>query len=219
MNDYIPNSDSAFDTWQGSLFTMVQTNLQKWNIPEADFSVIKTLRDWWTSTYAAASNRHNRTEAQTVAKNNARSAYKKEIRMFVKRHLAFNAAVGDSERDAMGLTIPSGTRTQPQAPSTFPIVDIDFSTRMRHILKFRDSEATGRAKPDKVHGCEIWTKTGGQPPVNESELTYLGTDTKSPHTIDYRGDQQGTVAHYWLRWVNARGEHGPWSAPASAIIA
>lgn len=219
MRDYIPNSDSAFDIWQNTLYLSVEQNLVRWNISEEVFADLKTLHDWWVATYAEASNRHNRTEADIVAKNKARTAYKAHIRLFVKRHLAFNAAVADSERDTMGLTIPSGVRTQPPVPTTFPVVEIDFSTRMRHLIKFRDSESTGRAKPDKVHGCEVWTKIGGQPPVNESELTYIGTDTKSPYTVDYRGDQQGTVAYYWLRWVNARGQHGPWSAPASAIIA
>jgi len=32
------------------------------------------------------------------------------------------------------------------------------------------------------------------------------------------GTQAGKTVYYWLRWVNTRGEAGPWSSVASAMV-
>lgn len=58
----------------------------------------------------------------------------------------------------------------------------------------------------------------GPPPVDPGELTFLAVDTRAPYTRDYDGAQGSKPAHYMLRWVNSRGEVGPWSATVTATI-
>ncbi len=58
----------------------------------------------------------------------------------------------------------------------------------------------------------------GPPPVDPGELAFLAVDTRAPYTRDYAGAQGGKPAHYMLRWVNSRGETGPWSETATATI-
>ena len=43
-------------------------------------------------------------------------------------------------------------------------------------------------------------------------------DTRTPYTADYAGADAKKTAHYMLRWVNTKGEKGPWSETASATI-
>ncbi len=38
------------------------------------------------------------------------------------------------------------------------------------------------------------------------------------HVPDCTGTDANKIAHYMLRWVNTRGEKGPWSETASATI-
>jgi predicted phage tail protein len=45
-----------------------------------------------------------------------------------------------------------------------------------------------------------------------------GCHTATPYLAEYTGAQAGQMAYYWLRWVNTRGEKGPWSEPVSATI-
>jgi len=59
---------------------------------------------------------------------------------------------------------------------------------------------------------------GPTPPVDPSELTFLAVDTRTPYTTDFDGADGGKQAHYMLRWVNTRGETGPWSETATATI-
>jgi predicted phage tail protein len=50
-------------------------------------------------------------------------------------------------------------------------------------------------------------------------LTGLAPRCSAISPAQYTGAQAGQMAYYWLRWVNTRGEKGPWSEPVSATIA
>jgi hypothetical protein len=64
----------------------------------------------------------------------------------------------------------------------------------------------------------VWVKVGGPAPTDPSELTYLATDTKTPYTAAFDGVDGGKIAYYMLRWVNSRGERGPWSQTVAATV-
>ena len=110
------------------------------------------------------------------------------------------------------------TRTPAPVPTTRPVAKIDTSQRLQHTISFVDEETPGKSKkPDGVIGCEVWFKLGTAP-TDPSELTYLATDTKTPYIAVFDGADAGKTAHYMLRWVNRRGERGPWSQTVSATI-
>jgi hypothetical protein len=91
--------------------------------------------------------------------------------------------------------------------------------RLRHTVSFTDETTpSSKAKPDGVMGCEIWVKVGKQQPTDPSQLQFLGTDTRTPYVAEYGGGEAGKAAHYMLRWVNTKGEQGPWSQTVSATI-
>lgn len=96
---------------------------------------------------------------------------------------------------------------------------IVFSVRLQHSIHYFDeANSRSRAKPAGVHGCEIWMKLGGSAPVEASKLTYLTTDTRTPYIVTFDGIDAGKTVYYWLRWVNTRSEHGPWSSAISAMV-
>ena len=173
----------------------------------------------WNTTFSKASNKQNRTAAEVQAKKDALDDYKKEIRSFVAEFLANNSKVSDSDRTLMGLTVKSGTRTPAPVPSTSPLGTVDFAVRLQHTLHLSDQATPqSKAKPAGVHGCEVWAKLSGEAPKDASELSYQGVSTTNSYTITYEGKQANTMAYYWLRWVNTRGEYGPWSTTVSSII-
>jgi hypothetical protein len=116
---------------------------------------------------------------------------------------------------AAGLALHGGHAP----PTTRPVVTVDNSVALRHVIGFTDGATPVRtALPEGVMGAEIWVKIGDPPPVDPSELTFLGTDTRTPYVATYPGADANKVAHYMLRWINTRGEKGPWSETASATI-
>ncbi|HEY4785644.1 MAG TPA: hypothetical protein VIH57_06330 [Bacteroidales bacterium] len=217
--DYIPDTDTGFDQWQSGLIENAEPNLTAWGIPTEDFTGLKAKQAPWESAFAKSKNLQTRTRADVQAKDDARQNYEKSLRSFVSQWLANNAKVSNADRERLGLTVRSNTRTPSPEPVTRPVATIDFSIRLRHTINFAD-EATprSRAKPNGMHGCEIWVKIDGEAPKDASELTYLATDTNSPYVANFGGKDAGKVAYYWLRWINTRNQPGPWSSTISAMI-
>ncbi|HAF29649.1 MAG TPA: hypothetical protein DCG75_11445, partial [Bacteroidales bacterium] len=181
---------------------------------------LKALQNNWGDTFAIASSKQNRTSADVQAKDDARTVYEKELRSFVAQWLSFNTKVSNSDRERMGLTVKSGTRTAVPKPTTCPVGAVDFSARLQHTIHYADEASPrSKAKPAGVHGCEIWMKPGGSAPVEASELTFLATATRTPYIITFDGADAGKTVYYWLRWVNTRSEHGPWGSAISAMVA
>lgn len=219
MADYIPQNDADMNVWQGNLVEIIEPNLTVWGILENDFAAVKSKQTIWDATYAKASNKQNRTAADVLAKDEAATEYKKVIRSFVAQWLANNTKVTDADRTRMGLTVKTGTRTATPVPSTCPIGSIDFSVRLQHTIHFMDEASPrSKAKPAGVHGCEIYMKVDGEAPKDASELTYVATDTATPYVVKFDGAKAGKMVYYWLRWVNTRGETGPWSITINAMV-
>ena len=214
MSDYVPHSDAEFNLWQAGLFVLVQTNADAWGILPDDVASLIALQLAWANAFAITSNPKNCTDADTQAKNDARRVYEKALRNFIGQWLAHNAKVTDSDRTRLNITVKSTTHTSVGVPTTSPVATIDFSVRHQHTIKFVDEATpTSKAKPEGVHGCEIWSKVGDQ-----VTFSYLATDTATPYVVIYDEDVAGKTASYHLRWVNTKGEQGPWSAVVSATV-
>ena len=217
-SDFIPRPDAEFNVWQGNLILLIDDNAGDWGITAADITALKARQTVWDSSFVRASNKQNRSTADVRAKDDARAPYEKMLRSFIAQWLANNSKVTDSDRDRLDITVKSGTRTPVPVPATSPIGKIDFSTRQQHILHVVDSITNGKAKPEGVQGCEIWMKTGGEAPKEDSDFVYQGIDTKSPFTVSFLVTDIGKIVYYRLRWINKRGQTGPWSSTVSAIV-
>lgn len=91
---------------------------------------------------------------------------------------------------------------------------VDFSTRLQHKISYADETTPStKAKPAGVHGCEVWVKLG-----DAADFSFLATNTASPYLAVFADADAGKTAVYRLRWVNNRGEHGPWSATVNAML-
>ena len=125
----------------------------------------------------------------------------------------------DAKRAESGMTVRSNTRTPAATPTTRPMAMVDTSQRLRHTINFKDElTPNSKKKPDGVMGAEIWCYIGAVPPVDASTCSFVALDTSTPYVVDYPGADGNKVAHYLLRWVNTRGDKGPWSETVSATI-
>ena len=138
MPDYIPQNDADMNVWQGNLVAIVEPNLTAWGISSDDFAVVKTKQSTWTTAYAKASNKQNRTAADVLAKDDASDDYKKTIRSFVVQWLANNTKVTDTDCTRMGLTVKTGTRTPTPVPTTSPVGTIHFSVHLQYSIHYCD---------------------------------------------------------------------------------
>ena len=219
MADYIPKTDAKYNVWQSNLIFIILENATAWGIPEEVVALLQAAQANWNAAYDKASNKQNRTLADVVTKNEAGDDFTKAIRDVAQQWLVRNPKVTDGDRVRMGITIRSNSRTPVPAPESFPVGSVDFSVRLQHTISFYDqASAHSNAKPEGVTGCEIYLKADGEAPKSVEEMNFQGTCSASPFVVKFDAAKIGKIAWYWLRWVNRKGEAGPWSPVVSAMV-
>ena len=82
-----------------------------------------------------------------------------------------------------------------------------------------DAHSPGRkAKPQGVAFAEIRFQVGGTMPTDPNAMTPLAMEGRAPYRADFDTEDIGKTVYYVLRWVNSRGEAGPWSPFYSAVV-
>jgi len=222
MAGYIPRSDNDFLAWANNFATYANIHLAELGITPLDIIPITDGLTDLDAKMTANVTAQQAAQSARQAKDDSRDVLETAIRQLVRR-LQASDAVDDTERVALGITVPDTVKTvETEGVSTRPIGVVDTSQRLRHEIRFTDEATpTSRAKPDGVMGCEIWVKvlpTGEAAPAGDEGLSFIAMDTASPHTVEYDGADGGKTAHYMLRWVKKNGDKGPWSETVSATI-
>jgi hypothetical protein len=193
-------------------------NMNELHLTPAEVAPLVAAR----SEFNDAVSNNDATQAQARAtrltKDHVRAHAEQLVRPMAGRLQAM-PGMTDAQRERLGITVRSTARAPVGKPTTRPVATVDTTHRLQHTIAFVDElTPTSRAKPDGVSGCEIWIKIDGPPPVDPNELRYLSTDTRSPYVAQFDGVDGGKTAYYMLRWVNTRGEQGPWSQTVGATI-
>jgi len=210
----IPHSDAEFDTWQDNYVEIVKTKAADYGIPAEEVTKVTNKQAVWVKDYGVAKSKNNRDTGEVKAKDDAKADYTATLRAFTKEYLAHNHLVTDADRLHLGITVESGTHTPVAVPTTAPVLTIDFSVRQQHSLNIVDSATPqSKAKPYGVHGFELWRKMS-----DGSDFVYLATYTCTPQLVKYADTDAAKTASYKSRWVNTKGEQGPWSAVVSCLV-
>jgi hypothetical protein len=106
---------------------------------------------------------------------------------------------------------------QISVPFTAPVGKVSFTARLQHTLHISDETMPqNNQKPQGVVGCEIWVNIGPECPADSNEFTYLVTVATTIYTYVVP-PTDAKIVHYLLRWINIRGEYGPWGKPAMVL--
>jgi hypothetical protein len=166
-----------------------------------------------------ASQKPNRGRVDVLAKNQARRALEKAVRIYVKAYLANNPLVTDEDKIAMGLPVYTGVRSPIKPPKTAPVLEIDTRTRRRLSIGYKDEASPKRAKPKGVHGIEIRWAILDHPPASVKELINSSFDTDPPLVLDFDETERGKHVYLCGRWeIRREGEKGPDGAIVEVVI-
>lgn len=128
------------------------------------------------------------------------------------------------------ITVRDTSSTPAPAPSSRPLALVESGQRLTHQLRLVDeSTPTRRARPAGVLGAEVWVKLVAPPHADQpaptdpardpSSFTFLTMTTKPSFRAEFKAGEGGKAAVYMARWVNTRGEKGPWSEVTTATVA
>jgi hypothetical protein len=216
--NYLPGGDAELIAWTNGFLAYVSNDPAALGITINDVLSVSTPASAFVGAFDANVTAQNGAKAAAQAKDAARATTETAIRALVRRIQA-NPNVTNAQRQAMGISLRGTGRTPVDTPTTRPVLQVDTSQALRHTILFHDEATpTSKAKPAGVMGCEIHVQIGGAKPSGPNGMQFLGLDTRTPYLAIYPQEDGGKMAYYLARWVNTKGESGPWSEMAIATI-
>lgn len=214
----IPESDSQFDAFQNLAYTTINGNLAAYGLVAGDMTDVTAAKTAWDADYPAALAAKAAAQAAVAAKDVARADYNAALGVLFGKIYA-DPTVAEEDLQAAGLPVRDTIRTPSPIPTTRPVLILDTSERFRHTVNFADEGTpTSKAKPLGVMGCELRVFIGASAPADPLDYDFAVLDTKTGQTWNFDPADSGQMAHWVARWVNTRGQAGPWSDTVSATI-
>lgn len=213
MADYIPVANEQFKLWADQFIDYASKNGASLGLTAEQIALLTEAHSKWQASY---DNYMSLQKSLSTARQE-NLADRKELQASVRplvRWLQNNPDITNAHRTGFGIPIPDTIKTAASAPTKAPEAKVDITQRLQHTIRL----SRRRAKPKGVMGCEIWMKISDTLPSDPSEFTLLGVVSSSSFTATYNGSDAGKTAHYLLRWVTGKGEHGPWSETYSYVI-
>lgn len=217
-----PRPDADFAAYMNHYFEAVKAWWDAQGLDTTDLKRLEEALEDWNKDYPAHVAAQQRAEAARRNKDAARrelEAQARPITNFVQTY----PKTTDAERAAIGITVRDSSGTPVATPTTRPQAVVRAGGRLTHTLRLTDeSTPTRRARPKGVLGAEVWGTlvAPGQPvPTDPAALSFLTMATKPSVITEYRAADGGKTAVYMLRWVNTRGDKGPWSEVTTATVA
>lgn len=224
-----PRPDGDFDAYMSHYSNAVDKFWNVHGLNPADLAAFKDALSAWFSAYPG----HIAATAAAQAASRAKAAARREVERQARPVTAFIQsfpATTDADRAAIGITVRDAQGTPAPTPTTRPRAIVRSGSRLTHTLRLSDEATpTRRARPKGVLGAEVWVKlvdagAPANPPLAASlgdpaTFAFLTMATGPSVTAEYRAADGGRTAVYMLRWVNTRGEKGPWSEVTTATVA
>jgi hypothetical protein len=231
-NDYVPSNDGQFEVWFNNLVEYVLARVLAgtpvWtHIPKPEAENLAAAYTSWHTAYLPTQKPH--TPVETEAKNNAKKAAVKVIRLFVNRYLRY-PPVTDEDRTAMGIPNRDTKPTPIPAPASQAEADIVFpGIHLVELVNIRKVAGVFSDDPRSYHGVSIhfgildavnskWRITA--PPSTGDDLPYAVFIRKKKMRFDFSGESGKTI-YFCLRYENEKGGEdgaGPFGPIFKAVI-
>jgi hypothetical protein len=226
---YMPRPDGNFSAWANHYYEAVKKFYEEQGFDPDLLTPLQKALATWNAQYPAHVRAQAAAEAARQAKDAARAALEKEVRP-VTNFVQGYPKTTNADRAEMGITVRDTSPSPAPAPSSRPLALVESGQRLTHQLRLVDeSTPTRRARPAGVLGAEVWVKLVAPPSADSpaptdpardpSSFTFLTMTTRPSFRAEFKAGEGGKTAVYMARWVNTRGEKGPWSEVTTATVA
>jgi hypothetical protein len=217
--DLIPRPDSKFTIWLSIFYQNLSQIGPRIQFPSEVLNELAVNVGDFDHKFALSQDPATRTKVTIQDKRDSRKVVEKFVRQIIGEYLTKNHLVTNADREFLGIPIHKTTRTPVPVATEYPGIEIDTSIIRQIIIYFFPlGHKRSEAKPDGQKSVEIHWAISDIPVIDTGELTNSAIDTRSPFTIIFQGHERGKTVYFTLRWLNNRGEPGPWSEIVDAII-
>jgi hypothetical protein len=226
---YIPTQQAKLVTWAENFNSLILAAPSTYGLLPADANTINSYVTAFTNAYAQSAKQSpsTRTTAAITATNNAQAAMLGIVRTYAQQ-IRNNQGVTSANKQALGLNVPSSSRTPIPVPSTAPVIAVVGSTPLTFTMTIKDptAPASPRKKAVGARAYAIFyalTPVSAPPPTTPT-TSVLTIGTKTPFPASFPTGSSGQNATLWGAWsgrvVGAPGGagYGPVSTPVTQIV-
>ena len=220
---YLPLRESQLDAWLANFAGQIAAAPTKYALTVADAAEISAAVSAWHAAFLVASAPESRTRPSVLAKNIARRAALRSMRRFAA---LIRAAPADSISSTLKLGLglhagaPAAGGTPIAAPEGTPALFLSGMAQGSHTLRVGHLKSIGKGgKPRDTVGLMLY-RSIAEGAMNRPEGSeFLSMVTRGRCVSQFTAADRGKIATYFGRWINAKGQVGPWSHATSASIA
>jgi hypothetical protein len=215
----IPTDLASFDAYLYNWKTLLTASPTTFGLTAPDAVAITAQYTAFHAAYQIALAPETRT-APAVAEQ----SYRKALALILLRQqyniIKANPSVTIENKTAIGVRVNDPVPSPIPAPVTAPVIVARNSGPLQMLVELSDfATPTTRRKPDGAVGAIVVKKVGVTPETNPDLCQWEGMYSRSPFYISgFAPGDVGKYVTFFSRWVNAKGEEGPWSAAFSQII-
>ncbi len=220
---YLPLRESELDAWLANFAALVAAAPAKYALTDADAAEVSAAVTAWHAAFVVASSPQSRTRPAVAAKNAAKRAALRTVRRFAALIRAASPdRISSTLKIGLGLHAPAagGGGTPIATPESTPAIFLAGMDQRSHTLRVGDAESTSRrGKPREAVGLMLYRTIADGAMSRPEGSEFLTMVTRGRCVSEFTAADRGKIATYFGRWMNAKGDVGPWSRATSASIA
>jgi hypothetical protein len=215
---FLPIREAELDAWLANFSTLISATPTRYNLSPGDAAEIAAAVSAWHAAYQTAVAPATRTVTSVLDKN----MQKKNVTAIVRRFAAViraDVTIASADKINLGLVLRDTRPPRVNPPASEPNLSMTKMATGMHFMHATNGGEESLRRPKSAAGLVVFRAVGDTPPSEPSEATYLGHFTRTRFTSSFTAEDRGKFATYFARWVNAKGEPGPWSRGVSVAIA
>jgi hypothetical protein len=203
---YIPTQQSKLVTWAENFNSLITATPTAFGVLPADATTINSYVAAFTAAYALSNKGSpgTRTPSAITNTNNLQAAMLGIVRTYAQQ-IRNNQGVTSANKQALGLNVPSSSRTPAPVPSTSPILSVVGATPLTLTCTIRDPTAPASARKKAV-GARAYVvfyilQPIANPPPAAPGNQVIALGTKTPFPISFPTGSSGMMAYLWAAWT------------------
>lgn len=216
LRDYIGRTDAKVLSFTANFGQIITSQPGTYNLSVQDCQDYQTLQSNFAAKLTAATDPLTRGKRTVFLKQEA----KKELVALTRKYaqqITKLVTITDDQRQALGLTIPSGERHPVPVPSSEPVVIVK-KTQGRNVTLELRQEANKRGRPAKVSGATVFSFIGPVAPMTNDGWKFEGSTTKTTFDVEFGPSSTGDTVWFTAFWKNSRDQTGPAATPVSVNL-